>query len=77
MEKWHAAVARSAFSSENIKKLTRSEHFSKLRCGKIVEKWHAAVGRNIFTSQNVKTIAFCNILEVPMSQRCKTEAIDR
>ena len=28
----HAAVARSAFSSENAKKLRVSDHFLKLRC---------------------------------------------
>ena len=33
-EKLHAAVARSAFSSQNAKKLTLSGHFLKLRCGK-------------------------------------------
>ena len=75
MEKWHAAVARSTFASQNVKKLTGSEHFSKFRCGNIVEKWHAGVGRSIFASQNVKKLAFCNILEVPMSQRCKAEEI--
>ena len=31
-EKWHAAVARSTFSSQNRKKLTVSDHFWKLRC---------------------------------------------
>ena len=31
-QKLHAAVARSAFSSENAKKLTFSDHFLKLRC---------------------------------------------
>ena len=37
-EKWHAAVARSTFSSQNRKKLTVSDHFLKLRCGKIVRR---------------------------------------
>ena len=34
----HAAVARSTFTfaSQNVKKLPGSEHFPKLRCGKIV-----------------------------------------
>ena len=31
-QKLHAAVARSAFSSENAKKLRVSDHFLKLRC---------------------------------------------
>ena len=31
-EKLHAAVARSTFQSQNVKKLTGSDHFLKLRC---------------------------------------------
>ena len=37
-EKLHAAVARSTFSSQNAKKLTVSDHFLKLRCGKIARR---------------------------------------
>ena len=37
-EKLHAAVARSAFSSQNVQKLTGSDHFLKLRCGKIARR---------------------------------------
>ena len=33
-QKLHAAVAKSAFSSQNAKKLTVSEHFLKFRCRK-------------------------------------------
>ena len=33
-EKLHSAVARSTFQSQNVKKLTVSDHFLKLRCGK-------------------------------------------
>ena len=40
-EKLHAAVARSTFSSQNRKKLTVSEHFWKLRCGKIARRCRA------------------------------------
>ena len=32
VEKLHAAVARTTFPSQNVKKLTVSEHFLKLRC---------------------------------------------
>ena len=32
VEKLHAAVARSTFPSQNVKKLTVSGHFLKLRC---------------------------------------------
>ena len=38
VEKLHAAVARSAFWSENAKKLTFSDHFLKLRCRKIARR---------------------------------------
>ena len=31
-QKLHAAVARSTFPSQNVKNLTVSEHFLKLRC---------------------------------------------
>ena len=31
-EKWHAAVARSTFASQNAKKLTVLAHFWKFRC---------------------------------------------
>ena len=37
-EKLHAAVARSAFSSQNAKKLSGADHFLKLRCGKIARR---------------------------------------
>ena len=37
-EKLHAAVARSTFPSQNRKKLTVSDHFLKLRCGKIARR---------------------------------------
>ena len=37
-EKWHAAVARSTFSSQNAKKLTVSEPFLKFRCPKMARR---------------------------------------
>ena len=37
-EKLHAAVARSTFPSQNVKKLTGADHFLKLRCGKIARR---------------------------------------
>ena len=37
-QKLHAAVARSTFPSQNVKKLTVSEHFLKLRCWKIARR---------------------------------------
>ena len=38
VEKLHAAVAKSTFPSQNVKKLTVSEHFLKLRCSKIARR---------------------------------------
>ena len=37
-QKLHAAVARSIFSSQNVRKLKGSEHFLKLRCRKIARR---------------------------------------
>ena len=37
-EKLHAAVARSTCQSQNDKKLTGSDHFLKLGCGKIARR---------------------------------------
>ena len=51
VEKLHTAVARSTFPSQNVKKLTGSDHFLKLGCGKNL---HAALARSTFASQNVK-----------------------
>ena len=34
-QKLHAAVAKSAFPSQNVKKLMVSDHFLKLQCRKI------------------------------------------
>ena len=38
VEKWHAAVARSTFASQNAKKLAFREHFWKLGCGKMARR---------------------------------------
>ena len=54
VEKLHAAVARSAFPTLNVRKMRGSAHFLKRGRRKIAEKWHAAAAPSIFTSQNVK-----------------------
>ena len=38
VEKLHAAVARSTFSSQNVQNTAFSDHFLKLRCGKIARR---------------------------------------
>ena len=50
LEKWHAAVARSTFVSQNAKKLAVRATFWR----SAVEKWHAVVARTSFGSQNVQ-----------------------
>ena len=49
-EKWHAAVAKSTFASQNAQNTTIADHF----WSSDVEKWHAAVARSTFASQNVQ-----------------------
>ena len=67
MEKWHAAVARSTFASQNAKKLTVLAHFWKWD----VEKWHAAVARSAFATLNVKKLRVLDhFLEVGMWKIC-------
>ena len=51
VENLHAAVARSTFASQNVKKMRGSGHFLTRGSRKIGEKWHAAVAPS--------TLAFC------------------
>ena len=55
VEKLHAAVARSAFSTENAKKLTVSEHFLKFRCRKIARRCGE---KHICKSKCAKSLCF-------------------
>ncbi len=50
-EKWHAAVAPSTFSSQNIKNTPASHHFLKFSC----RKMSCRCGAKHIPSQNVKT----------------------
>ena len=60
VEKLHAAVARSTFSSENVQNTTFSEHFLKLRCWKIARcKWKCT-----------KHLSFGPLFEVEMLKNC-------
>ena len=38
VQKWHAAVVRSRFASQNAQKLTGTDHFLNCRCGKIARR---------------------------------------
>ena len=66
-EKLHAAVARSAFSSQNAQKLTGSDHFLKLRCGKIARRCSE---KRIFKSKCTKTDGLGPLFEVAMWKNC-------
>ena len=50
VQKWHAAVAKSTFGSENAWRC-RSTFWSS-----DVQKWHAAVERSTFASENAKKL---------------------
>ena len=50
-EKLHAAVARSAFSSQNVQNIPAPDHFWKLRCGKIARRCGA---KHIYMSKHTK-----------------------
>ena len=65
-EKLHAAVARSTFQSQNVKILTGSDHFLKLRCGKIARRCSE---KHIF-NQNVPRYMFGPLFEVAMWKNC-------
>ena len=56
VEKVHAVVARSTFSSQNVQNTPFSDHFLTLRCRKSVEKVHAVVARSTFRSQTCKKL---------------------
>ena len=65
VEKLHAAVARSTFPSQNVKKLTVSEHFLKLRCWKIARRCGE---KHISKSKCTKYQCFAALFEVQMSK---------
>ena len=67
VEKLHAAVARSTFPSQNVKKLTVSEHLLKLRCGKIA---HRSGEKHILKSKCTKHCMFGPLFEVAMWKNC-------
>ena len=56
-EKLYAAVAKCTFESQNVKKLSCSQHFLMFYCGSDAEKLYAAVAKCTFESQNVKKLS--------------------
>ena len=67
LEKLHAAVARSTFQSQNVKKLTGSDHFLKLRSGKIARRCGE---KHIFKSKCTKHCMFGPLFQVEMWKNC-------
>ena len=67
VEKLHAAVARSTFSSENVQNTTFSEHFLKLRCRNIVRRCGE---KHIFKWKCTKHVRFGPLFEVEMLKNC-------
>ena len=66
-EKLHAAVARSTFSSQNVQNMSGSDHFLKLRCGKIAR---LCSEKHIFKSKCQKTDGLGPLFEVAMWKNC-------
>ena len=66
-EKLHAAVARSTFSSQNVQNTPGSDHFLKLRCGKIARRCSE---KHILKSKCTKHTRFGPLFEVAMWKNC-------
>ena len=66
-EKLHAAVVRSTFSSQNVQNTAFSDHFLKLRCGKITR--HCSE-KHIFKSKCTKHSILGPLFEVAMWKNC-------
>ena len=67
VEKLRAAVARSAFASQNVQNTAFSEHFLKLRCWKMARRCGE---KHILKSKCTKHLSFGPLLEVTMSKNC-------
>ena len=67
VEKLHAAVARSTFSSENVQNMSASDHFLKLRCWKIARRCGE---KHIFKWKCTKHYILGALFEVTMSKNC-------
>ena len=63
VQKWHAAVARSTFASQNAQNTTIAEPFLKFRCRKMARGCGA---KHICKSKCTKHLIVGAILEVPM-----------
>ena len=72
---WHAAVARSAFASQNVPNTSCAEQFLKVRSAKMARR----CGRSTFTSQNAQNATwsghFLNFRCPKMARRCGAKRI--
>ena len=66
-EKWHFAVARSAFASQDVQNMPFSAHFWKFRCRKMARP---CGGKYMCKSKCTKHTILSPLLEVQMSQTC-------
>ena len=66
-EKLHAAVARSTFASQNVQNTAFSDHFLKLRCGKIARRCSE---KHIFKSKCTKHTMLGPLFEVAVWKNC-------
>ena len=64
-EKLHAAVARSTFSNQNVQNIPGSDHFLKLRCGKIAR---GSSEKHIFKTKCAKHSILGPLFEVKMGK---------
>ena len=69
VEKVHAVVARSTFSSQNVQNTPASDHFWKLRCRKSARRCGA---KHISKSKCTKHTILGPLLEVEMLKKCAT-----
>ena len=73
LEKWHAAAARSTFSSQNVPN-TSTPHLRSHFGSSDLEKWHAAVTRSTFRRQNAQNTTcsrhFLKLRCPKIAQRC-------
>ena len=67
VEKLHAAVARNAFWSQNVQNTACSDHFLKLRCGKIARRCGE---KHILKWKCWKTEGFGALFEAEMCKNC-------
>ena len=67
VEKMHAAVAKSTFGNENVKKLRVREHFLTFWCRKVVRRCGE---KHIWKWKCTKHVSFGALFEVRLSKNC-------